>query len=282
MNHFDPDLLRTIIAFADTGSLVRAAKIVGRTPSAVTSQMQRLEECVGVALLEASGRNRTLTEAGERMVSHSRRILALSQEAWLNVTGSAAEGRVGLGVTQDFADSRLSRLLRRFAQSHPRIRIDLRVGRSPELVVQQDSGQIDIVIAMRQPSKADEVVVMSEPMRWLCSREGLVGPTDDLPLALLDSPCGFRDAALRAFDKSGRPHRIAATSTSLAGLRVAVMSGVAITARTERWADSDIVLAPGHLRLPELPKAEFSMTIRKDSQGPTGSLAQVLAEGLPL
>jgi DNA-binding transcriptional LysR family regulator len=56
MQHFDPDLLRTFLAFVDTGSLGRAASAVSRSPSAVTAQMQRLEEIIGEPLLVAAGR----------------------------------------------------------------------------------------------------------------------------------------------------------------------------------------------------------------------------------
>jgi DNA-binding transcriptional LysR family regulator len=280
MRHFDPDLLRTLVAFADAGSLARAAATVGRTPSAVTAQMQRLEESVGVALLEASGRGRTLTEAGDRLVRHARRILEANNEAWLSITGAAADGRIGLGVTQDFADTVLPGLLNLFARSHPRIRIDLRVGRSSELAEHLKDSQIDIVIAMRHATTADEFAVFVEPMCWLWSQDGLVGPSDVIPLALLDAPCGFRDAALQAVDKLGRPYRLAATSPSLSGLRAAVRAGLAITVRTARWKSTDIVEVPAHLQLPELPIAEFSITTRRGCEGPITTLAGVLADGL--
>ena len=84
MRAFDPDLLRTLVAFADAGTLAGAGKIVGRTPSALTAQMQRLEDMAGVSLLSAVGRGRVLTNAGERLVMHARRILAANEEAWLD------------------------------------------------------------------------------------------------------------------------------------------------------------------------------------------------------
>jgi DNA-binding transcriptional LysR family regulator len=124
------------------------------------------------------------------------------------------------------------------------------------------------------------LAVFVEPMCWLWARDGLVGPSDEVPLALLDAPCGFRDAALQAIEKLGRPYRIAATSPSLAGLRAAVRAGLAITARTARWKNADIVDVPAYLQLPELPKAEFSITTRRGSEGTVLRLAGVLADGL--
>jgi len=242
--------------------------------------MRRLEESVGVALMEPSGRGRALTDAGERLVGHARRILASNNEAWLSITGAAADGCVALGVTQDFADTDLPALLNLFAKSHPRVRIDLRVGRSSELVEQFQDGRVGITISMRQAATPEEIAVIVEPMCWLMARDGLIGPTDDTPLAVLDPPCGFRDAALHALEKLGKPYRLAATSPSLSGLRAAVRSGIAVTARTARWIGHDVVEVPPRMHLPKLPIAEFSIRVRAASDQATLTLASLLVEGL--
>ena len=93
METIDPDLLRTFLAFVDSGSLARASSVVGRSPSAVTAQMQRLEEVIGEPLLSRQGRGRELTAAGEDLVGHARRILAAHRDAWLSLKGARAEGR---------------------------------------------------------------------------------------------------------------------------------------------------------------------------------------------
>ncbi|WP_294541321.1 LysR substrate-binding domain-containing protein [uncultured Rhodoblastus sp.] len=280
MKTFDPELLLTLVAFAETGSLAAAASRVGRTPSAITAQMQRLEESAGVALLEAAGRGRSLTEAGAQLVIHARRILNANNEAWLSLAGAAADSRVALGVTQDFADTDLPLLLNLFARSHPRVRIDLRVGRSSELWRQLGDGGVDIAVAMRRPLASGEMAVIVEPMYWLMARQGLVVPTDEMPLAVLDPPCGFRDAALQSLENIGRPYRLAATSPSLSGLRAAVRAGIAVTARTRRWLGPDMMEATAQLRLPNLPKAEFSINLRAGGDRSAAQLAAILAEGL--
>ena len=241
----DPDLLRTFLAFAEGGTLARAAAAVGRSPSAVTAQVQRLEADLGAALLAPEGRGRVLTEAGEALLPHARRVLDAVREARLGIAGLAAGGRVGLGVTQDFADTALPPLLAAFARAHPRVRLDLRIGRSVELGAALDAAQVDLVLAVRGAARAGEVAVLREPMLWLAARGGLAVPAEpELPLAVLDPPCGFRDAAIAALGRAGRPHRIAATSPSLAGLRAALRAGLAVTARTARFADAEPGPAP--------------------------------------
>lgn len=280
MEIFEPDLLRTFLAFVDGGSLARAASIVGRSPSAVTAQMQRLEDAVGEALLAPTGRGRSLTPAGEELVGHARRILSAHREAWLGTRGARADGRISLGATQDFADSVLPGLLRDFARTHSRVRLELRIGRTAELTRAFEDGAVDIALTMRQSPTPDEIGHLREPMLWLGASGGLAASQGELPLALLDSPCGFRDAAISALDTAARPYRIAATSASLSGLRAAVRGGIAITARTALWFGDDIVDVSSAHALPELVDAEFSIRLRPDAAAPAGDLARLVCDGL--
>ncbi|MBL6082367.1 LysR family transcriptional regulator [Belnapia sp. T18] len=282
MRLLDPDLLRTFLAFADAGTLARAAAAVGRTPSAVTAQVQRLEADLGTPLLAAAGRGRVLTEAGEALLPHARRILDAHRDARLAVSGVGAAEPVALGVTQDFADTALPDLLRAFAVAHPKARLDLRVGRSAALLADLAVGRIDLALVMRGGDAiGEEVAVLHEPMRWLCARDGLAVPVrEEVPLAVLDPPCGFRDAALDTLARAGRAHRIAATSPSLAGLRAAVRAGLAVTARTGRLAGAGVGVAPRALALPPLPEAEFSLRLRRSPGAEAARLAELLADGL--
>lgn len=282
METLDPDLLRTFLAFAETGSLTRAAEIVGRSPSAVTTQMQRLEAAVGDTLMEAAGRGRMLSPAGEALAVHARRILAAHRDALLSLKGARAAGRVALGCTQDFTESGLPSILRLFAETHPRLKLDLRIGRSAELGGAFERSELDLALVMRNVPSADDHTVLREPMVWL-GRQGCIdGPDGEVPLALLDAPCGFRQAAIAALEGAGRRHRIAATSASLSGLAAAVKAGIAVTARTGRMAGESIPRLDRKTLLPSLPTAEFSLRLRSDARGPARDLADLLARELPM
>jgi DNA-binding transcriptional LysR family regulator len=280
MHSFDPDLLRTFLAFVDGGSLARAAAIVGRSPSAVTAQMQRLEDVAGQALLAPAGRGRALTPVGEEFDGHARRILAAHREAWLSLKGAVAEGRVAVGATQDFGLGVLPERLRDFARLYPGIRLDLRIGRSVELTRAFEEGSLDLVIAMRQAPVPDEIGVLREPMIWLGALDGPAFSRGELPLALLDPPCGFRSAAIGALDKAGRAYRIAATSPSLSGLQVAVKAGMAITLRTARWVGDGIADISGPYDLPDAGRAEFSIRLHPNAGEPAADLARLVRDGL--
>lgn len=280
MDLIDPDLLRTFIAFVDSGSLTRAAAIAGRTPSAVTAQMHRLEEVVGQPLLAPRGRGRALTEAGEILVLHARRILEAHRNALLSIRGSNADGRLSIGATQDFAGNVLPQVLRTFAQTHPRLRLELRIGRSAELSMALDEGTMDVAITMRSGSSAGVVGVLREPMAWIGARRGLATSQVELPLALLDPPCGFRAAALASLDGSGVAYRIGASSATLSGLHTAVAAGIAVTLRTERFIGGELTDVGATMGLPTVPDAEFTIRVRSEAPEPAVALAQLTCDAL--
>jgi DNA-binding transcriptional LysR family regulator len=118
-------------------------------------------------------------------------------------------------------------------------------------------------------------------MLWLGASEGLIaGGQDDLPLALLDPPCGFRAAAIAALDAAGRPYRIAATSPSLSGLRAAVRAGIAVTVRTARWLGDGVSDLSRPLALPAVGQAEFTVRLRSEAGGASTDLATLVCDGL--
>jgi DNA-binding transcriptional LysR family regulator len=277
----DPDQLRTFLAFAETGSLARAAAVVNRSPSAVSTQMQKLEDHLGEPLLAPEGRGRVLTAAGQELVGHARRILDAHAQAWLSFKGARAEGSVTIAATQDFAESGLPELLALFGRTHPRTRLELRIGRSIEIAEALAAGSVDVGITMRAEPTPDEIATISEETVWWAAAGGLSTTQDEVALALLDPPCGFRARALDALDRAGRHYRIAATSQSLAGLRTAVLAGLAVTLRTARWKGPGLAKAEAALALPETEPVTFAVRLRRGAQPPAGRLAELLADGLP-
>jgi DNA-binding transcriptional LysR family regulator len=280
MKLIDPELLRTFVAFVDSGSLARAAETVSRSPSAVTAQMQRLEEIVGEPLLAAMGRGRALTPAGQEFTIYARRILEAHREAWLSLKGARADGRVVLGATQDFSGTVLPGLLRLFARTHSRVRLELRIGRSHELEKALDAGSADVVIGMRLQARQNEIGLIREPMLWLGAAGGLAVSQPELPLALLDPPCGFRSAAIAALDAADIRYRIAVTSASLSGLRAAVSAGIAVTLRTARCIGPGIADVSSAMGLPAVPDACFSVLLRSDAPPVAAALADLICDGL--
>src|SRR5258707_3835901 len=123
----DLELLRSFVSVVDSGGFTRAGERVHRTQSTVSQQIKRLEDDLGQPLLNRTAKDVTPTEAGERLLSYARRLLSLAEEARDVLSGPSKEGAVRLGIPEDFAAYRLTKLLARFSRSRPGLRLDVRV-----------------------------------------------------------------------------------------------------------------------------------------------------------
>jgi DNA-binding transcriptional LysR family regulator len=95
-------------------------------------------------------------------------------------------------------------------------------------------------------------------MHWLGSPK--LARQEPLPLAILESPCRFRDASLEALEAAGRPYRVALETPSLSALRAAVESGLGVTCRTRLFMDCPI--RPDDADLPPLPRVAYVRHMR--------------------
>src|SRR6516225_9985175 len=122
--NLDLDTLRTLSVAHDLGSLAQAAVQLGRTPSAISLQMKRLQDDLGIPLFRKHGRGLSLTEAGETALAYARRILALNDELLDTMQGANLAGQIRVGCPQDFAPI-LPSVLSQFASFYPRMQIEL-------------------------------------------------------------------------------------------------------------------------------------------------------------
>lgn len=256
---FDLDVLRTFVTGVDMGSFARAADKLGRSTSAVSAQLKKLEDQLGMPVLKKAGRGMAITPAGEALLGYARRLLELNDEAASAVRGAELAGSVRLGIQQDFGEQMLTEVLGRFTRVHPQVRIEARVARNTELMEQLGSGHLDLALAwdggIATPHALD---VGRLAMRWIGPADAsrLVLPADALealPLVMMDAPCVMRSAATRALDQAGIRWRIAFTSPGLSGVWAAVAAGLGVTVRTDVGLPA--ALRPlDDARLPLLPE----------------------------
>jgi len=241
------NMLRSFVAIVDSGSMLNAAEQVFVTQSALSLQVKRLEELTQQQLFRREGRRLALTPAGDLLLGYARRILALHDEAVAGLSAGRFDGPVRIGMVQDFADLLLSGLLAQFASLHGDAQIFARVAGTAELQQMLERGQLDLIIGYAAPGDVHAVRVA--PMRWF-GDDALVTKAE-IPLAVLERPCRFREAAIAALDAAGRPWRIAVETPNLSTLRAAVTAGLGITSRTALFLPD---LAPAASpALPSLP-----------------------------
>jgi DNA-binding transcriptional LysR family regulator len=257
--NLDMDALRSLVAILHLGGLARAAERIGRSPSAISQQMRKLELQVGQPLFRKQGRRVALTEAGDRVHDYARRILELNDEAVHAVRGAAIDGTVRFGLPGDFAESWLPAALGQFRKAYPAVRVDVLVEPNRLLLERLDRGELDLVLAMNQGGRADAERLATLPMTWIGpAGTGEVVRLDSvLDLALYQPPCFFRQAGTAALDRAGIAWRPAFVTASLHSLWAGVAAGLGITVRTGADLPPALMRLDGSHGLPSLPDVDL-------------------------
>jgi DNA-binding transcriptional LysR family regulator len=273
--NLDMDALRTLLATQQLGSLNRAAERIGRSQSAVSQQMRKLEEQVGQPLFRRQGRGLVLTEYGDLILSYGRRILDLNDEAVRAVRGAGVEGAVRFGLPGDFAETWLPAALGQFKKTHPAVRVEVAVERNALLLERLDRGELDLVLVLGHGSRADAEPLAMLPMTWIgpCDAQIRISSGRPLDLALYQPPCLFRRAGIDALDNAHISWRLAYTTASLQSLWSGVAAGLGITLRTAAGIPSSLRRLGERDGLPPLPTVELCLHSRLKDVSP--ALAQL-------
>lgn len=252
------DLLKSFVAVVEAGGFSHAAERIGRSQSAVSMQMQRLEESLGKALLVRTPRSVTPNQAGETLLIYARRLLRLADEAWASVAKPEEVGCVRLGVPDDYAASLLPPLLSRFAAAHPLVTVELVCEPSSALVKAIDEGRLDLAIVTRRPDQALEVL-RRERLVWVASPHHVAWQEDPLPIALFELECTARTHVLRALADADRAYRCTYSSPSLLGLVAVVQAGLAVAGLAQCSVPPGLRIVGDNEGLPPLHDLEIGI-----------------------
>lgn len=264
----DIDLLRTFLAIAETGSFSKAADRVLRTPSAVSMQMKKLEETLGVSVFTRDSRSVALTPDGELLTGYARRLLALSNEMMARFVMPDVKGTVRLGAADDHGERLLPQVLTRFAETHPNVAVDVVIENTDQLVPRFERGELDVVIHTAQPTSAlprDATILIEEQLAWAGLKGGCAWERDPLPVSMWEEGCSWRANAVQALGEIGRDFRIAYMSAHTAAQRAALMSDLAIAPLPISCIQPPLICLGERQGLPQLGTYQSRMRVRSDA-----------------
>jgi DNA-binding transcriptional LysR family regulator len=261
----DPDLLRAFVLIAEGRSFTRAADRVGRTQSAVSMQIRRLEQVLGQPLLVRTSKGVQPTPQGAWLLERARALLALNDEIVGNFRAPPMVGTVRLGTPDDYALNWLPGILARFAEVHPAVELDVTCLNSDVLVEQFRLGQLDLTLVSegQEPPGVTAQRVWRGPLRWVGSPAHGLHRRDPLPLALSrpnlhpsrpEFACAWREAALAALRSAGRGSRVTYNSATQTGCFTVALAGLAITVSTPTTLPEGLAWLGELEGLPALPE----------------------------
>ncbi|BCK75868.1 DNA-binding transcriptional LysR family regulator [Acetobacter aceti NBRC 14818] len=261
------ELLRSFVAIVEAGSMAQATETIFLTQSALSLQMKRLEDVLQQKLFRRDGRRLILTPIGEELVGYARQLLALNDRIMCKLGQDSEPEPITVGMVQDFADTLLPDVLGQFRLAHPRSRLVIQIGGSAELLDLFDRSRLDLVLCLGQHgdrSGATWKVVGHDRMAWI--GDPAIAELSEVPLVLLEPPCRFRDAALRALTQERRDYRLVLETPNLPAMRAGVRGGLGVSCRTRRFATAEGLPTITSDALPAVPEIE-TILVRRNRLG---------------
>lgn len=255
----DGESLRTFVTVADCGGFTAAAERVHRTQSAVSQQIKRLEDTLGVRLIVRTSRRMTLTPEGERFLGYARRILLLHEEAVSAVAGASRQANLRVGIPDDYAESLLPVILPRFEGEHPGVRPDIHCAMSSELLRSLEAGALDLALTIRHGGASRGRLLRREDLVWVADRRFDACGTTRIPLALFPEGCPYRARAVDGLSSVQREWSVVSVSQSMTGIRIAVEQQGAVTITSRRTMPRHWRILDEATGFPPIPPAELEL-----------------------
>ena len=258
MRNLDLTTLRSFVAVADAGGVTRAAGYLHLTQSAVSMQLKRLEEILGLDLLDRSGRRIALTASGEQLLAYARKMVALNDEAIGRLTDQAYEGEIVLGVPHDIVYPAIPMVLQRFNAAYPRVKVQLVSSFTRSLKAQFQRGECDLILTTEVVADPDCETIAERPLRWIGAPDGSAWRQRPLKLAFGRS-CVFRPKVIAALDKSGVPWDMVVETDSDRTLEATVAADLAVHTMIDGTEPPHLEQIENGGALPDLPLQLINM-----------------------
>ena len=229
-----PDLLKAFLAVAETGNFTLAGHRVFRTQGAVSQMIKRLEAELDCTLLDRRKSPVKLTEDGKRLLPHAQAILAAEAAALAAFDRSEISGPVSLGMPEVYADVLIPRILPSFQERFPKVRINLDLRDTVELVALQQSGALDLTFATEgEVPELTGRIVHRAPIIWMAPLGRALEHADPLPLVVWKKGTSYEKTVVSALEESGRRTSIVVNTQTLSGMTASVRANLGVAAAAE-------------------------------------------------
>jgi len=271
--------IQSFIFIAETGSITKTAEKVGRSQSAISQQMLKLENLLGKSLL-LRDKAISLTNEGEIFLSYAKKIFSLHSEMIDRFKNPELEGEVRFGLPENFASLFLTDILIQFSRIHPRILLKIECDLTLNLFDRFQKKEFDLVLVkMNRPEDFPSGVdVLSEPLKWVGNAE-IVNNDRPIPLVLSLQPCVYRASAIKALENAGRSWRLVFSSPSYAGTIAAVKAGMGITVMPHTMIPKELE-SIDFLGLPILEDTHLSLLKHHKNNAAINSLEEFVLKQL--
>lgn len=273
--NLDIGTLRTLVSVVDLAGVTKAANKLNMTQSAVSMQIKRLEETLGLPLVVRDGRVMRATSQGEQLVSYARKLLAMNDEIVDRLTNSDSAGELRFGIPHDIVEPHIPGLLKKFVHRYPKVSVTLSADNTRTLLQEFNAGRFDIILTTELETGIGSTLLLERDLVWTGAIDGRAWQQDPLPLAFSET-CIFRKPAIEALDNAGIIWTDAVdTGKNFDSGFIACAADLGVRADIEGFrAPGMAPVANTTGRLPDLPRYRVNMYI---ADGPNREIADVFS-----
>ena len=258
MRNLDVTTLRSFVAVAEAGGVTRAAGFLHLTQSAVSMQLKRLEELLGLELLDRSGRTIALTASGEQLLVYARRMVALNDEVMTRLTDQAYEGQITLGVPHDIVYPVIPQVLKQFNSAFPRVRVQLRTSYTRLLFEEFSKGTCDLILTTETQVGTGGETLCTKPLCWIGAPSGSAWRHRPLKLAF-GFKCAFRPTVIEGLDGAGIDWDVVVETESDRTIEATVSADLAVHTMLEGTEPPHLERIDHNNSLPKLPAQKVNL-----------------------
>lgn len=279
LRNLDLAALRSFVTVADVGGVTKAAGYLNLTQSAVSMQIKRLEESLGMQLFLRAARKLALSPEGEQLLSYGRRMLALNDEVLSRFTTAACCGPIRLGVPHDVVYPAIPGILRRMAQAYPMVQVNLVSSFTILMKEGFARGEFDVMLTTEESPDPGAEVLGARALVWVGAPEGSAWQRRPLRLGFKDT-CIFRPRAQAALDAAGIVWQLATGGESEQAVEATVAADLAVTARMAGSIPDGTTVIPGDNQLPALGEMKLALYrgARPKGEAPDEAVELLLSE----
>ncbi len=262
----DHSSLNVLLAVMEERSFTRAAERLGRTQPAISQAIQRLEAELGETLIDRSGRDLALTDAGRIVFEAARRQENLQKEllSRLGELRNKAAGRLVIGANESMILYLLPHLARN-RRAYPQVKLVVRRSRSSEVPDLLLSGDVEfgVVSYPAGDERFHSQVLYVDHLAFVVARDHRLAKKKLLTIKDLEAETfvahnvasPYRDAVLRAFQEQRVPLRMEIEMPTVESIRLMVQAGTGVAFLPRVCVDQD--LRQGVLK--EIPVKELKL-----------------------
>jgi DNA-binding transcriptional LysR family regulator len=221
-----------------------------------------------------------LTSAGERLFGRAKRLLALNDEIWAEMTTPVYEGEVRLGIPSDIITTYLPAFLKGFARSYPRVQVSLNSGSSAKLRADLAAGKVDLVLATELVCDPDGENLIMDRLVWVGAPGGEAARQRPLPVSIGCSDCAFRAPIRDALQQAGIAWRSVSEVTNTTAQVATVAADIAVMAWMASTVPEGLEVLGRESGLPPLPPFTVNLYLTKDGSPIVQELARHIRQAL--